>query len=360
MEDKKEKKRRREKKKKRIKVRVYPYTYVRVCAMKSKLISKEEYLKLLKMKLNEIIRYLEDSEYKKEIDELAIEYKGVDLIERALNKNLVDTFDKLRRISIDEELRFVIETYLKRWDIHNIKTILRGIVSNSNDNYIKSLLIPAGVFSKEFLVDLLKLRNVEEILKKIKILELENFKELTEKFKETNNLLDIENEFDRFYYNELLKLARGLPRRKKEFKSFLQDEVDILNIKTILRLKRKNIEKKKILQHLIFTDSDLDKKFKKKMVEAKDMEELYNILRKTKYKNLIPKEIEESLIDIELNLDKYLIGKSVLSTHQTPLTMSAILNFMFTKDIEVKNIRNIVKAKQLGLEDDFIEKKLVV
>jgi len=96
------------------------------------------------------------------------------------------------------------------------------------------------------------------------------------------------------------------------------------------------------------------------MVEAKDMEELFNILRKTQYKDFIPKEIGESLIDIELKLDKYLIGKSILSTHQTPLTMSAILNFMFTKDIEVRNIRSIVKAKQLGLEEDFIEKKLVV
>jgi len=194
----------------------------------------------------------------------------------------------------------------------------------------------------------------------LKFLELENFKELVEKFKETNNLLDIENELDKFYYNELLKLTHGLPRRKKEFKNFLKDEMDILNIKTVLRLKRENIEKKKILEHLILTDSEIDKKFMQKMVEAKNMEELLNILRKTQYKDLIPKEIEESLIDIELRLDQYLIRRSLLSTHQTPLTMSAILNFMFTKDIEVKNIRNIVKAKQLGLEEDFIEKKLVV
>jgi len=358
-EGKKKIKKKREKKR-RVRIRIYPYTWVRVCAMKSKLISKDEYLKLLKMKLGEITRYLQDSEYKKEIDELAIKYRGVDLIERALNKNLVDTFNKLRRISIDEELRFVIETYLKRWDIHNIKTILRGIVSNAPESYIETLLVPAGVFSTSFLVDLLKLKNVEEILKKLKFLELENFKELVEKFKETNNLLDIENELDKFYYNELLKLTHGLPRRKKEFKNFLKDEMDILNIKTVLRLKRENIEKKKILEHLILTDSEIDKKFMQKMVEAKNMEELLNILRKTQYKDLIPKEIEESLIDIELRLDQYLIRRSLLSTHQTPLTMSAILNFMFTKDIEVKNIRNIVKAKQLGLEEDFIEKKLVV
>ncbi len=353
-------KKRKKKKGKRIRVRIYPYTYVRVCAMRSKLISKDEYLKLLKMKLNEIIKYLEDSEYKKEIDELAIEHKGVDLIELALNKNLVDTFNKLRRISIDEELRFVIETYLKRWDIHNIKTILRGIVSNADDKYVESLIVPAGVFSKNFLVSLLKLRNVEEILKKLKFLELENFKELVKRFNETNNLMDIENELDKFYYNELLKLSKGLPRRKKEFKLFLQSEIDILNIKTILRLKRENIEKEKIMQYLIFTGSDLDKKYIGKMVDAKNIQEVIDILRKTQYKDFIPKDIGDSLIDIELNLDKYLIGKSLLSTHKTPLTMSSILHYMFTKDIEVMNIRNIVKAKQLGLEDEFIEKKLVV
>ena len=42
----------------------YPYTYARVSVMKGNLLKKEEYQKLLKMSLNEIISFLQNSEYK--------------------------------------------------------------------------------------------------------------------------------------------------------------------------------------------------------------------------------------------------------------------------------------------------------
>ena len=58
-----------------------------------------------------------------EIDELAVRYSGVRLMETALNRNLVGTWDKLRRIS-PEEVDLLIEAYLAMEDFRNIKTIL--------------------------------------------------------------------------------------------------------------------------------------------------------------------------------------------------------------------------------------------
>src|SRR3989338_2754580 len=87
---------------KKIRLGFYPYTYVRTAVMRTLLISKEEYPKLLKMSFNEITRYLQDSIYKKEIDSLATELSGPELLEIALNRNLATSFEKLRRISPEE------------------------------------------------------------------------------------------------------------------------------------------------------------------------------------------------------------------------------------------------------------------
>ena len=100
------------------------------------------------------------------------------------------------------------------------------------------------------------------------------------------------------------------------------------------------------------------------LAALEDLEALSKALEKTRYKDLIQKGIEEfnksgSLIALEIELYKYLLKESVLLLHQNPLSIDAILGYMFAKDIEVRNLRIIVKGKQLGLSDEFIESQLI-
>ncbi|MDD2614129.1 MAG: V-type ATPase subunit, partial [Methanosarcina sp.] len=57
----------------------YPYAVTRVRAMKSKLLPKESYPRLLNMGIDEITRFIQESEYKNDVDELAMKYSGGDL-----------------------------------------------------------------------------------------------------------------------------------------------------------------------------------------------------------------------------------------------------------------------------------------
>src|SRR3989338_10216022 len=118
---------------KKLKLGFYPYTYVRTSVMKSLLFKKEDYHKMLKMGFNEIAKFFQESHYQKEINELAREHSGADLLELALNKNLAASFKKLIRIS-SYELGLLISEYIKRKDIEDIKTILRGKFTNTSED----------------------------------------------------------------------------------------------------------------------------------------------------------------------------------------------------------------------------------
>ncbi|MFQ6119771.1 MAG: V-type ATPase subunit, partial [Methanosarcinales archaeon] len=87
--------------------RKYAYITARVRSMKRKLIPKETYPKLLQMDIPEIIRFIEESEYRQDVDELARSFSGIDLLEHALNRNLAMTYRKLIDIS-QEEAKFLI------------------------------------------------------------------------------------------------------------------------------------------------------------------------------------------------------------------------------------------------------------
>ncbi|MCG7855092.1 MAG: V-type ATPase subunit, partial [Methanoregulaceae archaeon] len=56
-----------------------PYVYVctRMRVRKSKLIPREDYLRLLNMSIPEITRFIEETQYKKVIDELASSFHGI-------------------------------------------------------------------------------------------------------------------------------------------------------------------------------------------------------------------------------------------------------------------------------------------
>ena len=104
----------------------YAYVDTRIRAMKGRLIPFSEYSRLVGMTLAEITHFLEDREYRKEIDELAPHYRGVDLVEYALAKNLASTFKHITHL-VSGKGRIIVEAYLGKFDILNIKAIINLI-----------------------------------------------------------------------------------------------------------------------------------------------------------------------------------------------------------------------------------------
>jgi len=68
------------------------------------------------MSFSEIAKFLQESSYRKEINQLANEMSGADLLEAALNLNLAESTKKLIRIS-SEELALLVKEYSLRKDM---------------------------------------------------------------------------------------------------------------------------------------------------------------------------------------------------------------------------------------------------
>ncbi|MBI1969980.1 ATP synthase A1 subunit C, partial [Candidatus Woesearchaeota archaeon] len=342
----------------KIKLGFYPYTYARVSAMKGKLIKPEDYQKLLKMRPGEITKFLEELEYKKEIDALGVQYTGADLLERALNMNLAMAYEKLRRIS-PPELRALIDAYLRRKDVWNIKTILRGKFVGEKPGEIKKLLMPAGTYSIAFLEGLAEKESMKDIIFALNIPAL---KAAYSAFEKNKDIFALENLLDHGYYTEMLEFTKQLPKQGKLFAAFLRKEIDVLNITNLFRLKRAGIEKDKIMQYLFFPGEELTMRTVKRLLDL-SIEELFKELEKLNFEKIVRKleqEREKSLVSLELELKKNLLDEAVLLLHQHPLSVNVILGYMFAKEVEIKNLKTIIKGKQLGVEERFIERCLVI
>ncbi len=75
------------------------YVCTRMRVRKSKLLPREEYMRMLNMSLPEITRVIEETSYKQEIDELGTTFKGIDRIEVALSWNLAKEYQRILKIT---------------------------------------------------------------------------------------------------------------------------------------------------------------------------------------------------------------------------------------------------------------------
>ena len=338
----------------------YPYTYLRTIIMKKSLLAKSDYDKILKMTPIEIGKYLEDFEYKKEVDELAMQYNGIELIERTLQLNLGNKFRKLLKIS-PHDLRLLITIYLKRYDIYNIKTIIRAKFSSLSIDEAKKYLIPISVESNAFFDKLISQKTPEDVFSSLDFIEEKDIRTALEHYKNNNSLVLIENVLDKYYYSHVFSQLRYLTAEGKLYKKFLLNEIDVLNIKTIIRLKQEGLSEQNI-KELIFNFGAIKKDTMDKMIRS-DINGIIKEMEITDFEAISEKYSKDDKInftELEIDLDKFLLERSRKLVRQHPMSVDVILGYMFLKDLEVKNLARIIKAKQLGLSEQFIEKAIVI
>lgn len=334
----------------------YAYLCARVRAMKSKLLPKETYPRMMNMEIAEITRFTEDSEYKKDVDELAQKYDGINLIEHALNQNLALTCRKLLKISAGEP-HYLISEYLGRWDIWNIKTILRGKKYGASDEEILESVVSAGRFGYHDLITLVH-KDVPEIIETLK----QNYP--IERY--TEERLDrFENVLDKFYYEDLIGIeAVRNPKTKSHrlFSGIIRTEIDIRNLKTLFRSAKANLSREQIIDMLIPGGQKLNMITLKKLAGL-PFGEFITSLKDYPYWDPISSivtEDMESLIGVEIGLDKYVLEYAAQTSHYYPLSVVPIMDYIQCKKNEVDNIRMIVRGREAGLSDDMVRSKLVL
>ncbi|HJH30289.1 MAG TPA: ATP synthase A1 subunit C [Methanosarcinaceae archaeon] len=336
----------------------YAYLATRVRAMKSKLVPKETYPRLMNMGISEITRFIQETEYKREIDELARTYSGVDLIEHGLNRNLAETFTKLIKISEGEPNHLITE-YLRNYDIWNIKTLLRGKYYNASTDEIKEAFVSAGQLSYTFLSELAGKQSYSEV---ISVLEGTEYYSILKEYDETN-LSDIENRLDKIYYNGLFNvISKSKSKDRKLFAKFIRTEIDIKNIKTLFRLKKAGVSQDEIVDLIIDGGLELSTNNIQKLLPL-SYNDFIQALDQYSFWDSISDAVNsdtDSLINVETQLIKHSLKSASSFSHVYPLSIVPIMDYIISKRNEVNNLRIITRGKAANLSDEIIKNQLVI
>lgn len=340
------------------------YVNARVRSRRAAMLSDEDYRKLIRMGPSEIARFMEETEYETEINALGTRFSGVDLIEYALNRNLAKHFDDLLEWS-EGELYDRIVRYLRKFDVWNVKTIVRGIYTESDPEEIQTDLIRAGELDDGTLDRLVEVDSIEDV---IEILEgtifADQLDDAYEAYEESGALVPVENALDRAFYENLLA-DLGRPREGPEAKyvEFLEAEIDFRNARNALRLARSGADLDPAAYYIeggvLFEESDLNR-----LIDDYDTL-VDHIAENKRYGDRLSEALDQlrdadSLIQFEHALDAALLEYADTLSSVYPTSISPVLSFVLAKEREVDNIRAIARGREVGLDENEIEEELVI
>lgn len=341
----------------------YAYVVARVKAKKAGLMGDDSYQKMVLMSLPEISRFISESGYSKEVTELTGKFDGVDLIEHATYANMARLFESVLN-SASGELHDTLAADLERWDIWNLKVILRGKSFGVGAETIKEDLVPAGVLTSDKLDKLIAIDDVETILTQYgKMTKVTIPQSVIAEYKEKNSLAPIEDFLEKNHYGKLLASIDPKSRPGRLYQDFIRKEIDIINLETILKLKMEGVCGEEVMKYIISGGKDIDKKLATQLANAETISAAINDLAQLDFYEDIKEALDSnanSLKDVVAGMRKYKMNVVRKFSHMYPLSIIPVIDFMIHKENEVNNIRIIARGIESGLDKDIIKGLLVI
>ncbi|HEX2066766.1 MAG TPA: V-type ATPase subunit, partial [Candidatus Thermoplasmatota archaeon] len=212
----------------------HPYAVARVAAKRARLLPPAEYGKVLKMDVAEITRYIQDSAYKAEVDELASRFTGLDLLEAALTVNEERTYTQVRSM-LDGEARRIVDLFLDRYHYEDLKTLLRGKAAGASRDALLREMVLEDQASYDLFAPLLadEVRGVAEVLSALESRpgRPREWAAILRQVPAGSPLPRYEDALDKAYYARLLEGLQGSHQKgAAEVLEFVRREVDTRNL----------------------------------------------------------------------------------------------------------------------------------
>jgi len=324
--------------------------------MKSLLLPAAKVREMVSVKTpGEVAELLQDTPYREDVVALSAAYSGAELVERALSRNMFRAADKLLRISPPQG-REVLWRLLRRWDISDIKTLLVAKHAGEPAEALRGRLVGLGPAGR--LERLLRAKDVPSLVEELEPDYAAELSPLLKEYAATRDILPLLNALDRYYFFNLSLSAQLTD--EPAVAALINSEIDAKNISTILRAKSAGAPPE-MIRGLLIPGGRLGKAAEE--AAAQDAPSAVAILQRAAGADLseaLARHGAGRAALCEIALEKAVMRMVVKTMRLAVLSLAAILGFIYLKEMEVGNIRKIVRGKEYGLPREKVEEMIYV
>ncbi|MCY6959036.1 V-type ATP synthase subunit C [Clostridium brassicae] len=292
----------------------------------------------------ETFKILQETEY----GTLMNNIKRPEDYEIILSEELKKLYSFMYEIAPDKNL---IDIMSIRYDYHNIKVLLKEKALNKELSY---LLIPVGTIP----VDEMKDYVLTDENKDLAPLMRDAIEETEAAFEETKDPQQIDIILDKYMYKDMFSRAEKL--QESYLLEFLNKNVDLINLKTLLRVKKQN-KSRKFLEEVLIEGGKLEKEVLIDMLNGSN-ENIVSRLQYSDYNEIIKAGMDEYLQSGKLNVLEKLSDNFIMDfikdSKYVSFGIEPLLAYIFAKENEIKIVRIIMVGKLNNIAGDVIRERL--
>jgi V/A-type H+-transporting ATPase subunit C len=317
--------------------------------------------------LKSVLQELMHGEYAADLEETLIRGRGATEIDDGLRGNLTHTFNKVLGF-LNDEAYDICSVLLGRWDVFNLKTVLRGRHLGLSAAEVRAALLPVGVLEQTDLDALLSFPDIRAIVDTASTWGLPQASALRAglvQYQRTGALADLELPLDRHYAEWA---TRRLGRRGANYEVarwILGTQIDTQNLVIVFRAARENLQPDQSQAYFFPGGDSIDLKKYQRLAMMSDVDEIIGELQGTRYGKVLDEAAVRylettSLAVFERALEDYFTRKVMAFAGRDPLGAGIPLSYLWAKLNEVTNLRIIVKSKAVGLAPDRARRDLIL
>lgn len=333
----------------------------KVKALSAKLLDKDQYTSLIDTKSYEdAIKYLiDETKYGEVLYTYNSDPNQKENFEIALKKYYINGFYKLSHY-FTGNYKKLFSVLFMRFEIEDIKVILRGKYSMMEKDEIRRLIAFEGPLSKIDYDDLISAKDAAEVIDKLH--DTKYYKHIAPLAGtiEKEGIFRIEMALDFEYFSALRKFEKLISKED----SAIIDRIngvycDLLNLQWILRGKKYyNLQPEELLNYTIYDWYKINRNMIKNLCYAKDVDEFYDLVETTSYKGVFDKTKQEDYL-VEKEILSYLKRMYIKYAERNSLNVSVVISYLELSLMEIRDITTILENKRYNLGNEEAIKYLI-
>jgi V/A-type H+/Na+-transporting ATPase subunit C len=347
----------------------YGYSNARLRGMRSRLLRSEALERLMQTDdMHQLIQELLQTPYAPDLEEALLMGRTAAEVSEGLKTNLVRTYRKVFGF-MNQEAKEISAVLLGRWDVFNIKTILRGKHIELAAGEISEGLLPVGALSQVDLDGLLMQNDIRGVIDTAVTWDLPQAPAMRDgyvEYQRTGELADLELALDRYYSTwAMRKLSSKRNRNYAMGRRILGIQVDIQNLVMVFRAARENLTPEQSEEYFLYGGNQVGLDMYQRLAALSDIDEILDGLRGTRFGKLLDEAAEHyletmSVASFERALEDYFTRKVIAVGGTDPLGVGIPLAYLWGKQNEVTNVRIIVKSIAVGIPAQRTRRELIL
>ncbi|ACM23091.1 MULTISPECIES: V-type ATPase subunit [Thermotoga] len=335
----------------------------KVKAMKSKMLTRDDFEQLMKTKsVVEIADYLKQNthyrEILKEVDVSKLHRRDLEIL---LRGSIVQDLYKVY-FYLPNDAKRIFLLFEKKFEIENIKFAIRVIHSGHPENLSESKLYP--VYHKS--IDearLLSVKNMEELWNVLK--ESEYYAGLESAYRNYQNSGKVHhllNALDLWYFLTVKRRLSSTSLYAQGFKHLFYTHIDLTNIQWVYRARLLfKLQTPEVLNLLTPFQGYLKKQFFSELSTVSSTNEFLKKLMQTPYGRYF-EDMEESKLPftIERICDRVLLDRAERLSNDVQNGCNVAVGYVYIREYEYKDLVTIIETKRYGLSSEEAKYYLVI